>query len=170
VSRDPRLEAALAPLRSALLATAQEDADRRLREADEAAHATQAESDASVARGRAAARSRGAADAAAAVTQQRSRAGARARSILLEARREEYLALKQAARSAMAALRDDPSYPAMRERMADAVRRRLGPQAQIDDADGGGVLGRAPGRRVDYSLASLADQAADEVAAELESR
>lgn len=169
MSTDPRLDAALGPLHEALLADAQEEADRLLRRADEAVRATRAEAEASAARGRAVARSRGAADAAATVARQRSQAGSRARAILLEARREEYLALKRAARAAMTSLRADQGYPAMRERMADTVRRLLGPDARIDDAEEGGVIGSAPGRRLDYSLASLAEQMVDEVAAEVES-
>jgi hypothetical protein len=169
MSPDPALGAALAPVREAMLAAARCDADDELSAAVQTAQARLRDAETEAARTRAQARARGVADAAVEVTRQRSRAGAQARSLLLATRRDEYVALRRAARSAVAQLREAPDYPALRERMVAAVRRVLGPDAQVDEVDGGGVIATAPGRRVDYSLASVADQVVDEVAAELES-
>ncbi|MFE3644161.1 hypothetical protein ACFXOM_24710, partial [Streptomyces sp. NPDC059169] len=44
----------------------------------------------------------------------------------------------------------------------------LGPDAVITDCAGGGVLAEAPGRRVDLSLATLADRALERNGAEVE--
>jgi vacuolar-type H+-ATPase subunit E/Vma4 len=166
---DPTLDAALAPVRRALLSAARGDADRDLGAAEEAAqtrlHAAEAEAEQMLDE----ARAQGEADAAAIVARERSRAGARARELLLAVSRDEYLALRRAARSAVARLTEDPDYPAMRDRMTAAARALLGPDAHINEAEGGGVIATVTGRRVDYSLAGVAEQVTDEVAAELES-
>jgi hypothetical protein len=164
MSTDP-----LAPLRAALLAAARQDADRALASAAQTERTRLAAAETEADQTRAQARAHGAADAASVAARQRSNAGARARSLLQAARREEYLALRDAARSATAQLRESPAYPALRERMTSTVRRLLGPDARIEEAAGGGVVATAPGRRVDYTLRSVADRVLDEVAAGVES-
>jgi vacuolar-type H+-ATPase subunit E/Vma4 len=167
MSRDSARPAALEPLRLALLAAATREADRELAAATADADARLAAAEAESARIRAEARDRARAEAALTLARLRAHAHARARSSVLAAQRAAYESLRRAARSAVVALRHDPAYPALRERMTDAVRRRLGPDAQIEEATDGGVVGRADARRVDYSLTTLADRVVDEIAAEL---
>jgi hypothetical protein len=169
VNPDRPLDAALAPLRAAMLTAARQDADRELDAAAEEERSRLAMAEAEVDQTRAQARARGAADAAAVVARQRSQAQARARSLLLATRRDEYRALRDGARSAMARLHESPEYPELCERMIRTVRGLLGPDAHVEEADGGGVVGTAPGRRVDYTLRRVADRVLDEVATGLES-
>jgi hypothetical protein len=65
-------------------------------------------------------------------------------------------------------MRDDPGYPQLRKALEDVARHALGRSARISDADGGGVVGRRAGRRVDLSLTGFADRAVDACAARLE--
>jgi vacuolar-type H+-ATPase subunit E/Vma4 len=165
---DEATAAALAPVRDALLAAARRDADAvRERSAAAAARTLSAARDAA-AQIRAEARARGVEDAATAMASERSRARRRAHAAVLAARREEYESLRTAARSALAELRDDDGYPLLRQHMADAARRLLGPEAQLTEATDGGVIGRAAGRRLDLSLAGFADRAVDAVVADVD--
>ncbi|HEU4420976.1 MAG TPA: V-type ATP synthase subunit E family protein [Pilimelia sp.] len=161
------LAAALEPVRQALLAAARANADR-LR-ADAAARATRIVADARAqAEGvRVQACARGAEEAAAALAAERSGARREARTAVLRARREAYDALQARGIQAVARLVDEPAYGSMRDRLVDAVHRALGPDARVSDADGGGVVGEAPGRRLDYSLPSFADAALDAIAADM---
>lgn len=88
----------------------------------------------------------------------------RARRLVLEAERAAYERLRAAAVAAACALRDDPGYEELAEGLAAAARRQLGQGTQLRPAPGGGVIGEVGGRRVDYSLSSLADRAVDAVA------
>jgi vacuolar-type H+-ATPase subunit H len=158
---------ALAPVRAAMLAAAGHDVDRIVAESRAAGQQRIADAQAHGARLRQEARERGAADAAAAMAEQRSRVGRRARAIVMRAHREEYDALHEAARQAAPRLVEEPDYPGLRPNLAEAVRTLLGPDALLRDASGGGVIGQADGRRVDFSLARFADRAVDQVVAEL---
>lgn len=168
MKRDAVLAAALAPVRAALLAAAHQEADQVRSQADDAARNTVAEAKAHAERLREEARAQGAADAEAALTAERARTGRRARAIVLRAHREEYEALRSAARLAVSDLRGDPEYLRMRQRMIDIIRDLLGREADLREGAGGGVVGESPGRRVDYSLALFADRAVDSVAAGLD--
>jgi len=161
---DQALSEALAPVRAALLATARHDADQRVA----SAHARAAEILAA-ARERAeginsAARDAGIADAETvfATEQARSRRAARART--LRARREAYEQLRLRSREAVVGMRGEPGYAAIRATLTTAGSRLLGPAAEIVEADGGGVIARSAGRRVDLSLTAFADRAVDAVA------
>jgi hypothetical protein len=162
------LDAALAPVREALLATARREAAQVRAEAEMAAAQTL-----DAARGRARellseAREQGAQDAAADLARRRTHARREAHALILAARRDEYDGLRSAAREAAAGLVGEPGYPVARQRLAGAARRRLGSGATVVDAPGGGVLAEVAGRRLDYSLATLVDGAVDAVAAEEE--
>lgn len=157
----------LAPVREALLAAARADADRITAGAQAAAAATLAQGRAAADRLRAEARAQGAASGGAVAAAARNRARRTARARVMRARREGYEQLRAAARQAVAQLPAEPDWPRRRAALAAAVAARLGPGAAVRDAAGGGVVGEAPGRRVDCSLAVLADRATEAVAQQL---
>lgn len=156
----------LEPLRQALHRAAHEEAAQVLARADETARAIVAQARREAELIREQARAAGAAQAAEVVAVQRARVGREARSLVLAAQRAEYDALRAAARAAVARLRIEPEYPAVRARMVARLRELLGPQAQIIDDPGGGVMAIGPGRSADFTLARLADRAVDVVLAE----
>jgi hypothetical protein len=162
---DPALVAALAPVRAALLAAAREDVERERQRAGAAAERALTEATEEAERIRSQARAQGAADAAGTLAIARAQSRRRARATVLAARREAYEELRAAARPAVAALGDDPL---VRRHLADAVRRLLGPEAELREGTGGGVVGAGGGRRVDYSLTWFADRAVDAVLADQE--
>ncbi len=84
---------------------------------------------------------------------------------VLATQRVAYEELRRRARTAVLALRDDPGYPELLERLAAACRRDLGEQAQleIDPPEAGGVRARAGTRRVDYTLIALAERCVEEL-------
>jgi vacuolar-type H+-ATPase subunit E/Vma4 len=163
-----RLLDALAPVHAAVLQAARDDANHTAAQAKAAADDTLGAAQSQADQVRAQARAQGAADAQVYLAAERIRARREARTIVLQAQREAYEDLHRAAREAVAGLRTDPDFPLLRQRLVDAVRRRLGDEATIHDDAGGGVVGEVAGRRLDYSLARLADQAVDTVAAGLE--
>src|ERR1035437_5695471 len=63
------------------------------------------------------------------------------------------------------ALRGGRGYPELLQRLAAAARRDLGEDAEVEiDPPGlGGVRARAGSRRVDYTLASLADRRVEDL-------
>jgi vacuolar-type H+-ATPase subunit E/Vma4 len=150
----------LAAASDALLADAREQADRMLAEADAEARETMArareEADAIIARGRGEGRTEG----RVAASREEAQAHMLARMEVLGARREAYDELRARARVAALALRDDPEYPQLLERLAAAARADLGADAElgVDPADAGGVRARQGSRRVDYTLAALAER------------
>jgi len=168
VSATPDLDAALAPVRDALFGAARSDAAERLGKARQAAAHERCAADEEAARIRSGAREAGAADAAAALAADLAAARQQARAVILAARREAYEQLRAAARAAVSRLAAEPEYPALRARLADAVRQVLGAGADITDVPGGGVRGAVPGRRLDLSLTVLVDRAVDECGGELE--
>jgi vacuolar-type H+-ATPase subunit E/Vma4 len=159
---------ALAPVRDALLARARAEA-RRLR--GEAA----AEADAELAKTRrqaaailAEAREQGERDGAAIAAAAEARARRQARGSVLAAQRRAYETLRQRCRSAASDLRHDPDYPRLRERLVRLARERAGPGAVAHETPGGGAVAEADGRRVDCSLAALADRALDALGQQIE--
>lgn len=162
------LSDALDPVRAELLRAARHDADRCI----SAAQAQAAEILAAAGKRAeaiiSAARDAGIADAEAvfATEQARSRRAGRART--LRARRDAYEILRVRSREAVARLRDDPGYAAIRATLTAAGSRMLGPAAEIVEADGGGVIARSDARRVDLSLTAFAERAVDSVATGLD--
>jgi len=67
-------------------------------------------------------------------------------------------------------LRDDPRYPALLDQLEDLAHRQLGPNAAIERApeQRGGIVARHEGRRVDYTLAALADRALAQLGDDIE--
>jgi vacuolar-type H+-ATPase subunit E/Vma4 len=157
---------ALDPVRRALVAAARSEAERIRSHASQTARDLVRRAQAQASEIRSQARARGAAESAELIAAQRSRAARQARAIVLAAERAEYEALRSAARQAVVALRDEPDYQFVRRRMDVVLRRLLGDEAQLHDANEGGVVATAPGRTADLSLARLADRAVDTVVAE----
>jgi hypothetical protein len=158
----------LAPVRSFLLARARADARR---DRDDAAAAGSAQ----LARARqeagailADARRKGRADGASAAAAERARARREAQALLLAARRQAYEELLRRSRAGAAALRDDPDYSALRAHLTRLARERAGAAATVVEPPGGGVVATGPDRRVDCSLAALAERAVDALGVEVE--
>lgn len=147
----------------ALLADARERAAAVLEEADRTARECldRARRDAEdvIARARAKGDAEGRIAAARAAVAERSLA----RMEVLAAQRAAFDRLRESAHDAVLALRAAPDYQELLDRLATAARHDLGDDAQIErDPPGvGGVRGRAGTRRVDYTLAALADRGVD---------
>ena len=167
-ARPDRVEAELEPVRAALLAAARADAAAVLVAADEDEAATMAAARAQVADLVGAARREGAADAAAMLAADRARGRREARRIELSARQEVLDQLRSRARAAVTALRDDPGYGRLRDRLAARARELAGPDAVISEPPDGGVVAVSAGRRWDLSLPVLAERAVDALGPEVE--
>jgi vacuolar-type H+-ATPase subunit E/Vma4 len=156
----PRDEA-LAPLVSALLDRARQDAQDTLSDADRDAGAVvagaRAEADALLAD----ARAKGVAEGAAVTAAARTRAEREARRILLETRSSTREDLRHAVREAVAELRHDPQYPRILEALRARAAQELGPEVTVTVLEGGGIVAEAGSRRLDYSLTALADDLMD---------
>jgi cell division septum initiation protein DivIVA len=126
------------------------------RDARERLGAAQADADALVARARAEGEAAGRVDAARVLAAQRFAANLQ----VLGARRASYDVLRAQARDAALALRAEPGYADLLERLAAAARRELGPGADltIDPAGRGGVVARAGSREIDFTLVVLAER------------
>lgn len=148
--------------RDALLADARERAAQLLAageaEAEERIGAARRQAAAMIERARERGEAEGRVEAARDAAVERSFA----RVEVLAAQREAYDEFSRRARAATLALRDDPEYPALLDRLAAAARRDLGDGAEIerDPPETGGVRGRAGTRSVDYTLSALADRCA----------
>lgn len=155
----------LATAREALLDDAHRLAQQTIAEADaEAAKRVaeaRAQADAVLARARAAGEAEGRAQAA------REQAGQRftAHMQVLAARRASYDTLLARARDAALALREDPGYPGLLDRLGAAARDDLGADAEltVDPPGLGGVRARAGSREVDYTLVALAERCAHDL-------
>jgi vacuolar-type H+-ATPase subunit E/Vma4 len=163
---EPTVRAALAPVRAAMLRRAQDQADEIVaharRQAADAVARARADADADVA----SAREDGLAQAAplaAAVRNQRRR---EVRATVLAAQREAYEELREQVRAAVSALRGEPGYGPLLERLKRSARQAAGPGATLTEDPAGGVVARGPGVVVDCSLPRLADAAVDALGAE----
>ncbi len=152
-------EAALEPVRSALISRAASESAKMVAQARSTATAllAQAAADADEAVEQAAAV--GAADARLVAATQLTRTRRAARSVVLGAELDIYQYLAGRIRTAVLALSDDKDYPALRRRLAEMALAAAGPGARVTDHPDGGVVARAPGVVVDCSLSRLADWA-----------
>ena len=154
-------QAALAPVRAAMLERAAARADRMIADARRQADliTAQARRDAAefVAAGRAGGRARAAAMAAG----ERRRSRHEARFLLLSARRDARDELISQAREAIVRLRDEPGYGELRDRLVRLALAAAGPDATVTEHPAGGVVARAAGLLVDCSLPRLADRAVE---------
>ncbi|WP_406411460.1 hypothetical protein [Streptomyces sp. NBC_01614] len=160
---------ALNPVRAGLLRAAHSDAEVLLARAER-------EADALVEQARTKARTildearrQGEADGADTARGLLVKARRDARSRILAVRRESYEELRRAAAERVRELRGTSGYASLRERLERRARVLLGPRVEVSEHPEGGVVGRAPGRRVDLSLAELADRALDRMGAEVRS-
>jgi hypothetical protein len=154
-----RQDAALEPVRTALAAAADARAASTVAAAEAAAAAllTAAHRAADEAVTRAAAE--GAADARPAAMADLARSRRTARSMALEADRTTQQYLAERIRAAVLALRDEPGYPRLRDRLSEIAAKAAGPGAIVASHEDGGVIATAPGVVVDCSLGKLADRA-----------
>ncbi len=155
------------PVRDAALADAHAEAERLLVEARERAAATltAAREHAAALREDTLAGAREAAEEDARRVLAGARAGAH--ELLLSVGREVYATVARDVARQAASRRED--YRALTERLVEDARRRLGADVEIADAPDGGIIARAPGRQLDYSLSTRVRrclaQLDDEVAA-----
>lgn len=84
---------------------------------------------------------------------------------VLHARREAYDELQRRAREAVLELRAAPDHAELLDQLAAAARRDLGDDAELelDPPGAGGVRASTASRRVDYSLAALADRCLEDL-------
>ena len=152
-------DAALEPVRAAMLQRAARRADQIAGQARAAAAALAAEArgnaDAVVER----ARADGAARARPVAAAELSRSRRAARSVSLGANLAVYDEIAGRIRAAVLGLRDEPGYPALRDRLAGAASQVAGPQAEVSEDPAGGVVARAGAVVVDCSLPRMADRA-----------
>ncbi len=164
----PPADDPLAPVRRALLSAARRDAAVTVSAADTEAGRILAEARATAEAIRAEARSQGEADGRGVVAAERVRVRRQARAVVLRVQGEAYATVRQEVHRSVAALREDPGYPAARERLANQARSALGPDATVTESPEGGVVARAGGRRAVLTLTTLADRVLDSVAPDLE--
>jgi hypothetical protein len=158
---------ALSPVRAAL-------AGEAARQAGEIRAAASAEADAVAAAARrqveeilSQARARGELDGQAAAARRRTTSRRAARSVTLAAQRGAYDELRRRVRDAVGALREDPVYPRLHDRLEELARGLAGPSATVTRHPAGGVVAQGPGTFVDCSLPRLADRAVDALGAEV---
>jgi hypothetical protein len=165
---EPAMRAALAPVRAAMLRRAQEQADEIVgqarRQAADAVAGARADAGGSVVQ----AREAGLAQAAPLAAAVRNRRRRDVRATVLAAQREAYEELREQVRAAVSALRDEPGYGLLLERLRRSARQAAGPAATLTEDPAGGVVARGPGVVVDCSLPRLADAAVEALGAEVD--
>ena len=164
----PAVTDPLAAVREALLAQARQDAAQVLAAADAEAATALATARTEAEALTALARRQGEADAAAALADARARARRRARATVLAAQQAAYEELRRQVRDGVVALRADPGWPAVRDRLATDVRRVLGPDAVLTERPDGTVVADGGGRRVSAGLVAAADRVLAELGSEVE--
>ena len=158
---------ALEPVRLALLADAQAAATEIVGQASAEAAAVVArangEADAAVDQARQRAEETGAAHAAMTVT----RARREAHTTVLQAREALRRELDRRVGIAVEAMRDDPRYSALLDRLETLARTQLGAAVDIEHPPEGGIVAIDGPRRVDYRLVALAERELEELADEV---
>ncbi|HZC41667.1 MAG TPA: V-type ATP synthase subunit E [Streptosporangiaceae bacterium] len=155
----PGADAALAPVRAAMLTRSREQAAAIVARArgEAAGLVAQARQEAEDAIARA--RAEGSARAAALAAAERSRARRDARVVVLRAQRDLLETLRSQVAAAVGALRGEPGYDQLLRRLTALARQAAGPDATVTEHPDGGVIATAPGVVADCSLPWLADQA-----------
>ncbi len=166
---DPGLTAQLAPLETALLAAARDEAAATIRDASAHADAL---------RNNGAARARTLVEGATAdgtraaereTARRRVQAQRAARALVLGAERAAYDAFTSQAADAARSLREHPEYARLEAQLTDAVHRALGDDAEItrDSGGAGGIEARNGSRSVDLTLPTLARRCVARLGGEL---
>lgn len=150
----------LDPVRESLLADAHAAAERVRSQAAADARKRVAQARRRAGELVATARRRGAAEGRLEAAVEEANARVRARGQVLAARREAYDELRRAAHDAVLRLREEPDYDDLLERLVQAARRDLGPacEVELDPPGAGGVRASAGTRRINLTLAALADR------------
>ncbi|TDW30138.1 hypothetical protein [Cryobacterium psychrophilum] len=163
----PEAEAALAPVREALLATArktaaqiQEDAQAQAQVLLDAAHG-----EADRIRAGAAATGESAGRSQAALRSARTRR--QAHETVLTQQNNLFLELRREVAESATALRSDPRYPDLLDRLTERARAALGPDATLTESSDGGGIAERGSRRLDLSLPTLALSTLDSLSAEI---
>jgi len=159
----------LDPVREALLAQAEAEAERVMGRAEERAAAQVAQAEEQKAAFVRRARAEGEAAAELEAASELTHARRKARTLVFEAQRAVYDDVQREARAAAERLRSEPRYEELLERLAALAREELGSEAELElDPPDGGVIGRVDNRRVDHTLPALVERCLTEHAAELE--
>ncbi|MEI8406606.1 MULTISPECIES: V-type ATP synthase subunit E family protein [unclassified Kribbella] len=160
-------DAALDPVRSALLAAAHADAAAVRLKAQRQKDELLADARRTSAGMLAAARTDGQADATAAVAARMADSRREARRTVLAAQRELYDELRRRCRTAATGLAEEPDYAELRQQLVEAARAWLGTDAMVTDSPDGGVVASVGSRRLDLSLPALAERALDRSSVEV---
>lgn len=152
-------QAAIEPVRAALIRRASTEAEALLAtaRADAAALVADARREAAGLVERA--RQGGAAQAAPVAAAELSRSRRQTRALGLSAERAVHDAIAGQVRTAVLGLRDQPGYPELRDRLAALAVRTAGAGAVISDHPQGGVVAHGTAVIADCSLPRLADLA-----------
>jgi len=159
MSGTPSPAPALAPVRASMLQAAADQADGIRAGARREAAVIVARARESATAAIAQAQAEGQRDAAAFAAAERGRGRSEARSVLLSAQRAALDALHARVSDEIKALRGDPGYAQLHDRITRMARLAAGPDAVLTGSPDGGVLARSPGVVVDCSLARFADLA-----------
>jgi vacuolar-type H+-ATPase subunit E/Vma4 len=161
--------AALEPVRAALRAAAEREsaAVRAGGEAEVAEVLENAHREAARIRADAVAEGTAVARGSAALRSARTRR--EAHEIVLDRQNQVYAALVAAVGAAASALRADPRYPALLDRLTEHARELLGPQAVVTEGPDGGIVAERGSRRVVLSLPAIAVATLEAMAPEVSS-
>jgi len=152
-------DAALEPVRVALLAAARAEAAEVARQAEVQSSRLREEARCAADRMIADARAAGEATATAALAVRLARSRREARRSALSAQHGLYEELRRRCRQAAASIAGTAEYELLRRRLVDRAREQLGMEADVVDSPDGGILASVGSRRVDLSLPALADRA-----------
>ena len=160
---------ALGPVRAALLDRARADAATEVARAEEEARVILQEAERRADAVREEARTRGEADSQAVLVATRARARREARSVVLGAQSEVAGALCARVHAGLPGLRDDPAFADVERRLESQARELLGPEARLTPDPSGGFVAEAGGRRMELTLAAVADRLIERLGPELQS-
>jgi vacuolar-type H+-ATPase subunit E/Vma4 len=154
------MEAALAPVRAALLRRAREQADEIVGQARRQAEVALAQARSDAAGQVASAREAGRSQAVPLAAALRSQGRRGVRAAVLSAQREAYEELRDQVHASVTSLRGEPGYDLLLKRLRQDASNAAGPGATVTEVPAGGVIARGPGIVVDCSLPRLTDAAA----------
>jgi len=156
-------------VRDALLADARAEAATTLAEVTEWADRELADARRTAAGLLEASEDAGRADAEADLALARAAARREARRLVLVAESQVRRELMDRARAAVQSLRSEPGYERLLRELESLARSQLGVDATVVvDDQFGGLVGTAPGRRVDYTLPVLVERGVDAMGPEVE--
>jgi vacuolar-type H+-ATPase subunit E/Vma4 len=159
--------ASLAPVREALRAAAEAEAAEVLARAEAEVAGLLEDAHRESARIRADAAAEGAAVARGSAALRSARTRREAHEIVLARQSQVYTALVSGVRTAASALRTEPRYPDLLDRLSDRARALLGPLAVVTESPAGGIVAERGSRRLDLSLPSVAESTLETMASEV---